>query len=227
MNCEQFHTVLQSYLDGADPDPPFAWEHHARACPACDALQAAACSLAGVLKTGKVPVPPAGLAERVALRAVRDFRVRRRQRRLLFAGGTALAACLVLALGIGFLSRNPRPGRVGQPAGPLTRTRTEPASGGSLPEEVARAGSAVAELTTRTADESLGPTLAVVADLPRQAFAGMEFPKTPEPGGGALREAGIGVSAGLEPLTESARRAVDLFRRELPPLGFKDDKDGY
>jgi hypothetical protein len=33
-----------------------------------------------------------------------------------------------------------------------------------------------------------------------------------------LREAGEGVGDGLEPVTNSARRAVDLFLRELPPM---------
>ena len=32
----------------------------------------------------------------------------------------------------------------------------------------------------------------------------------------SLREAGQGVSAGLEPITNSARRAFDLFLREVP-----------
>ncbi len=34
----------------------------------------------------------------------------------------------------------------------------------------------------------------------------------------SLREAGQNVSSGLEPVANSARRAVNLFLRELPPV---------
>jgi hypothetical protein len=46
--------------------------------------------------------------------------------------------------------------------------------------------------------------------LPNVDLTAMEPPTRP------LREAGEGVSEGLEPVTTSARRAVDLFLRELP-----------
>jgi hypothetical protein len=44
----------------------------------------------------------------------------------------------------------------------------------------------------------------------------MELPSPLEP---TLSGAGEGVSAGLEPLADSARRAIALFRRDLPPAG--------
>ena len=39
-----------------------------------------------------------------------------------------------------------------------------------------------------------------------------------EPSGQSLREAGEGVAASLSPVATSARRAFDLFLREIPPL---------
>jgi predicted anti-sigma-YlaC factor YlaD len=48
--------------------------------------------------------------------------------------------------------------------------------------------------------------------LPRVDLASIEPPTR------SLREAGQGVSEGLEPVTNSARRAFDLFLRELPPM---------
>jgi hypothetical protein len=39
-----------------------------------------------------------------------------------------------------------------------------------------------------------------------------------EPGTQSLREAQEGVAVGFEPVTSSARRAVNLFLREIPPL---------
>ena len=39
-----------------------------------------------------------------------------------------------------------------------------------------------------------------------------------DPPARSLREAGEGVSVGLEPVADSARRVVGLFLRELPPM---------
>jgi hypothetical protein len=86
---------------------------------------------------------------------------------------------------------------------------------------VAEAGSAVASLTTRTADETVGQTWHLLpgAVAPTLAALGVDTPL--EPATGPLREAGEGVSAGLEPVTSSARRAAQMLLRDLPAQGLE------
>jgi hypothetical protein len=98
-----------------------------------------------------------------------------------------------------------------------------PPPSASLRDSVAEAGSAVTSLTRRTADETVGqgqlllPLLASARQLPEPSPA----PILPPPVG-SLREAGDGMSASLEPVTASARRAFDLFLREVPAVAPPD-----
>ena len=75
----------------------------------------------------------------------------------------------------------------------------------------------MAALTNHTAGETVESTRWLVPKV-----SAPELPKVDlesiEPATGPLREAGEGVSAGLEPVTNSARRAFGLFLRELPPM---------
>jgi hypothetical protein len=98
-------------------------------------------------------------------------------------------------------------------------SETAEAPPGSLRESVTEASSAVVNLTRRTADETVGSTRlllpVVVARPPADEPAGTS---PLDPPVRSLREAGQGLSAGLEPVTSSARRAFDLFLREVPPM---------
>jgi hypothetical protein len=74
----------------------------------------------------------------------------------------------------------------------------------------------LAALVGRTADEAVEQSRALLpAGLPRQATFDADSLAI-DPSVRSLREAGQGLSAGLEPVTTSARRAVDLFLREMP-----------
>jgi hypothetical protein len=85
----------------------------------------------------------------------------------------------------------------------------------TLRDSVDQAREAVVALTSRTAEEALGKTRRLLAKVPDLSVA---KGATIEPPVRTLREAGAGVTAGLAPLTDSARRAVDLFLRDLPPI---------
>jgi hypothetical protein len=100
---------------------------------------------------------------------------------------------------------------------PKERPTPSPVDAPTLRESAEELGGAVASLTSQTADETMGQTRWLVPrmsspSLPKVDLESIEPPTRP------LREAGEGVSAGLEPVTSSARRAVDLFLRELPPM---------
>jgi hypothetical protein len=80
------------------------------------------------------------------------------------------------------------------------------------------AGSAVVVLTQRAADETVGQTRVLFpTDVPSPSVdpnIQLALENSAQP----WREARLGVVAGLEPVTSSARRAVDLFLREIPPV---------
>jgi hypothetical protein len=92
----------------------------------------------------------------------------------------------------------------------------------SLRESVDTAGDAFASLTTRTAGETVEQTRLL---LPVMVGPGLEPPGLPalEPPTRNLNDAGRGVSAGLEPVSGSARRAVDVFLRDLPPMDLNEN----
>jgi hypothetical protein len=87
-----------------------------------------------------------------------------------------------------------------------------------LRNAVAEAGEAVASLTSRTADEAVGQTRLLLPFKPGQSLADLDL-APPEAPAKPLREAGENFTAGLGPVASSARRAVDLFLRDIPPVG--------
>jgi predicted anti-sigma-YlaC factor YlaD len=211
MNCPECHAWLQRRLDGDSPVVGEALDGHLAVCPACRALYGAGQRLSEGLRLLSPPALPVGLADRIVTRVVSAQRRQRRFRRWLI--GTAVAASLLLVVFVGSQRPPPTPGPVEPPL-----VRAQPPS---LQQQVEEAGVAVVALTRRTADETVSQTrwlLPALVPLPAEGDA----PDWPEPPldlpAQPLREVGQGVSAGLEPVATSARRAVSLFLRELPPM---------
>jgi hypothetical protein len=88
-----------------------------------------------------------------------------------------------------------------------------------LRESVAQAGSAVAALTGRTADEAVARTRVLLPDLGRPSLEEIDLAPPLEVTAPPLREAGQSVSAGLAPVADFSRRAVGQFLRDLSPMG--------
>lgn len=210
MNCRTFHDLLQQRLDGVDAETPADFPEHARGCPACAGRQRAAARLAEGLRLLAPPVPPADLADRISALVIRKRLTRPRARRRVTIP-LALAACLFVALAVRlYWSRHPADPTPGP--GPIAQQPdAEPVD---LRGSVAEAGGAVVALTTRTADEAVGQTRWLLPPVPSPSL--VTSPAPLEPPVRALREAGAGVGVGLEPVAGSARRAVDLFLRDLP-----------
>lgn len=214
MKCSNYQAWLQSHLDGGQCGDPADFESHLRACPDCSALDRAAQQLRDGLLALTPPCPPSDLANRITARVIAG-RLRSRRRRVAAWAGLAAGVLVAVGLGLGWSRLFPsKPARPETPAIVVAQKDETPAPPVHLRESLAEAGSAVASLTGRAADETVGPTRLLIPSLPR-----------PEPGAAgsarSLREAGQGVSEGFEPVTESARRAVGLFFRELP---MKQDK---
>jgi hypothetical protein len=127
----------------------------------------------------------------------------------------ALAACLLAAIAARlYWTRRAGPAPEAPRPDPtqMARPQEVPAEPIGIRQSVAEAGQAVASLTSRTAEEAVGEARWL---LPRVKTRDLSTPR-PGPSADTLRQAGAGVRAGLEPVTDSARRAVDVFLREVP-----------
>jgi hypothetical protein len=215
MNCPAWQDLLQQHLDGQAG--PAALDRHLRDCPDCAAGAADVRRLLAGLALLRPPTPPADLADRLVARLCAEARarqVRPWRRRLAALAGLAAAAVVLLALGLWFSW--PITGRPLDPQATQGPRPHEP-PGPPLREPVARAGQAVAALTSRTAGDTVDRTTTLFPLVGRSPLD--PLPKEPADVGPKLeplREAADGVSAGLAPVTDSARRAVNLFFRDLP-----------
>ncbi len=213
MNCRAFRELLQRRLDGAATDPA-ALDGHRKECPQCAGLAAAADRLAAGLPHLAPPAPPPDMTARVVGRVLQDRRARRQRRRRWASAGTlAVAASLLLAIGL----RVWRPGGPDAPPQPAPPPVAQaPAEAATIHESVAEARSAVEALASRTAEEAVARTKGLLPGLGRSPLEPMDVgPPLEAP----LREAGQNVSAGLEPVADFSRRAVGQFLRDLSPMG--------
>jgi Putative zinc-finger len=217
MNCPECQDLLQDRLDGAPPGDPAEVDRHLASCPECRAWYAAARRLEEGLRFLGPAAPPADLADRITGRVLAERRSRLAWRGRLRTA-VALAAGVLLMLIMG-RSRPPDPPPAPNPP-PVAVAPAEPdRPPESLRDSMAEAGSAVVDLTRRTADETVGQgrlLLPVVVAQAERSDGGRPGPMDPPLR--SLRTAGQGVSSGLEPIADSARRAVDLFFHDIPAM---------
>ncbi len=222
MNCRAWQDLLQQQLDG--DGPPGALDRHLHDCADCAAHDGDLRRFASALSRLRSPEPPAGLADRLTARLHREVRARRARawRRALPLVGLAAAAAVLVVLGLWSwrpITGKPLPGQPG-PGREIVQLppRDEPPA--PLRDSVSQAGKAVASLGQRTASDTLERTttlVPLVRDPALDETARGSLAATPvEPKLEPLREAADGVSTGLAPVADSARRAVNLFFRDLP-----------
>jgi hypothetical protein len=230
MNCGIARNLLQQSLDGTSIDSP-EWQVHLHECADCRALASAGRRLQEGLRLLTAPLPSLELGARIAERVLWERRLARRRARRRWAVGLTLAAGLLLALFLRFERQTPSIRVPIAPAETMAKNATAPhlpspagdKEGGmremapTLRQSAAELGEVFATLTSHTADETVGQTRNWVSNVPRPALPKVEI-TTMDASPFPLREAGQGVSEGLEPVTNSARRAVGLFLRELPPM---------
>jgi len=216
MNCDIAHDLLQQCLDGTPIESP-EWLGHLRVCADCRALASAGRRLQDGLHLLAAPRPPANLAVRIAERVRLERRRERLRTRRRWAVGLALAAALFLALTLRFNWRGRPTATEGHPSQPVAKNAPAPETKAAptLRESATELGEVFAALTSHTADETVGQTRRLVPNVPSPSLPQVDLAAM-EPPTGSWREAGEGVSEGLEPVTTSARRAVGLFLRDLP-----------
>jgi hypothetical protein len=211
MTCRAWEDLLQQHLDGQEPS--LLWQH-LRDCPHCAAHKADTSRLLAAVELLTPAAPPPHLADRLTSALLAEARGRKSARwrkRAAVLGGLAAAASLLLAFGLWWRSAD----RKRSPDdSPLVERREPPPP---LRDNVARAGDAVASLTNKTAKDSTKEPAALLSAVKDTAEPLTRVPAPVEPKlDKPMREAADGVSNGLSPVTDSARRAVGLFFRDLP-----------
>lgn len=217
MKCADIEELVQQRLDGASA--PLVDESHLSQCAGCRELWSACGRLEAGLQQFTPPEVPPGLGDRVVFQFLLE---QRQARRRTVIGVTALAASMLL---VAFLLRpwadHGKPAPVENPP-PIAKVETPepPSTPGSVEESVGEASAAIVALVGKTAGETVGPSRLLMPDALALASNPMTdtWSDTLVPPAEPLREAGRGVSAGLEPVASSARRAVNLFWRDLPPM---------
>ena len=231
MNCLECQAWLQRRLDGEAVPEAAELEKHLAACPACRQQHLAAQVLLEGLRSLKRPLPAAEMSRRIVAGVLTERAARRRNLRRLAATTAALAAAILLmALG-GYLwlpdstkHADKTSEMVKQPIAKPPAAFHEDAAP-SLRQSAEDARLAVTSLTERLADKSkeqarwlwsaAGP-LDVSPMLSLPAVDELEQPL--DPAAQSLRQAGAGVSEGLQTVAQSAGRAVAYFMREFPPM---------
>jgi hypothetical protein len=211
MTCRQWEQWIDDRLEG-QPTPD--WERHAAQCACCaDHLRGADRVLHALQQQAALPVPT-GLHARLTAAVAEDQRQLTARAWRGWARPVALlAAALLLAVGLRLWPRTASE-TTPLPQDPIVHQPVEPAPEKvPLRQSVHRAGQAMASLTVRTAGEAVETTSAL---LPMNAVEFPEVQMPPTPPVEPIRSAGQRVSAGLEPVTDSARRAMNLFWRDLP-----------
>ena len=224
MNCSEFRNWLQQRLDGEASAAAGDVEGHVAACASCRELQAAANLLIQALGAQAAPAPPNQMSDQLVSLVLADIAAqqqarKRWNRRLGLTAALAASLILAVALGYSWWQSNRKPG----PQNPdsLVIKDKRPAPAQPQPSlNIQEAGSALVALVNRTADETVGQSRALFpqgVSAPALPASG-DWQPALEPGADSLREAQEGVALGFEPVTSSARRAVNLFLREIPPM---------
>ncbi len=242
MNCPECDEVLQERLDGREPADRAALDRHLAGCPDCRDRHAAVQRLADGLRLLAFPAPPAGLAGRIADRVLAEQRSRGQfRRRLTFAAAVAAGLLAVVAAGYqayraGWFGDRPDDSPlVKRPGGPEKKAPVKdedwvphPRPAPSLGETLEEAGSAAVDLARRQAQETVSQARRLLTPTSplKVPLKGGDTLAALDPPAQSLRQAGKSLSAGLQPVTTSARRAVNWLLRETPGMD-ADPNSGF
>ena len=206
MTCERCDLWLQELFDGAEPDA--ALIEHLVACPACRELYESAVGLQKGLEEMQRPLPSPEFTGRVVSAVLFDRRKRQKRRQIVARAAALAAAILVVLFAAG---QRPPSEREIEPVTAVERQ--------SLRTALTEAGSTVVQNARRQVSEAVSNTLQLVESVEGPVLPPMDAEWPLEPTIRPLREAGQGVTAGLEPVAGTARRAFALFVRDLSPSG--------
>lgn len=211
MTCHECDALLQSHFDREPIPDRTALDAHLAVCSLCRAQWQAASRLDTGLALARPIIPPPELRGRIVAGVISQQRAARRLRRGV-ALVTAMAAAILLAILLvrswsqtGETPKRPEDSPVVRetPPTPAPRSTDEAPS---LRESLTQ----VAQLTLKKADDTVGEA--------RSLLAGPPAPMNATPPAQTLRETGNALTVGLEPVADSAKRAWNLFLREIPSV---------
>jgi hypothetical protein len=224
MNCSEFQNHLQQRLDGEISANSRDVTRHLEVCRSCRDLEAAVVRLVQILKAQATPKPPDHMSDQLVSRLLDEVASQRRVRKLwsrsLMAAAT-VAACLLITIVFGNSWWRTRPRPASPRADNFVKNEEKSTAQPTPPSlNIRDAGSALVALVNRTADETVGQGRVLLPQTvsPPSLPALEEWQPALEPDAQAFREAQEGVVTGFEPVTGSARRAVNLFLREIAPM---------
>ena len=218
--CSAFEEALQVYLDGSHELPP-ACQAHQAACARCRSHYLAAQRLTTSLRNRSPVSLPDGLTDRLVNSILADAGGTARREphwseRLLVV--VAAAACLLLALSLSSRwSMKPTEAPLPAPA-PYIAASPQPPAPISVDQSLNEASAAIASLTRKTASQTPDPAKWLPAEPLKMTDP---LPDPIPPAAQSLAEIRQGAASGFEPMTNSARRAFNLFVRDLPAPGDK------
>ena len=168
-------------------------------CPDCREHPCPACRLIESLRAESVAAPT-GFADRAFVAVVRDRRQRQRQR---WAGRVGVAAALLVAVGLSADGLRPRPQVERVELVEVAPSPLTPA------DPIGDVRDALASVTQRAGEAALAPTrnlLAGLAEPVETTTASVEV---------AVPSASVAM---LDPLTDTTRRAVSFFLKDVRQL---------
>jgi hypothetical protein len=219
--CEPTVERLQRVLDGdLSPDALDA-DPHPAVCPTCrDRIRAARLVLTALAEPADPFQLPHGLTDAILL-GVRADRRKAARRRVLFAvSGLAVAAAVVLAV---WWSGGPRPVDSSDQPG-MAKTPPTPTAPEFAPEprpirindEIAKAGGALRDSSrTITEPATSGPKVFASVTNALTKFPVNSVVADLEPARRSLAEIPVAAKTGLEPVTDSAQRALHRLLRDV------------
>jgi hypothetical protein len=231
MNCAEFQELLQQRLDGEPIADSGEMDRHRTTCASCRELEMLASRMTKALKARANLSPSKQLSDQIVSQVLADLdsqQTRRRMvRRALSVSSLAAGLLLAVFLGSSWWGNRYRPNSQGlstvaqkadQPAlgqGPNAPRSAVVAS--RPPLNLQEAGSTLVALVNRTADETVGQSRVLLPQKVPTPDLTVVDNWQPALSSQAIRDAQDGVAVGFEPVTDSARRAVSLFLRELSP----------
>jgi hypothetical protein len=204
--CAAAHAALQRRLDGEAFNEPEEVRLHGATCAVCRSYEEAARKLQAGLKLLEPESPPADFAQKVMAHGIAA--PARPSRRFWWRAGAVVALAASVLLAIYWIQDGH-----GQPVQPAPETIVQrqeaPQQPQRLDASLDEAGDAVAALTRKAAPPPLDlhwPSLQLPSDAPLQQL---------EPAVASIQSVGQGAVFSVSPITSSAKRAADLFWREL------------
>lgn len=200
-HCSAFETLVQRVLDGERPITDL--DHsHSHACKPCRELAISAHLLSKGLTDSLTAIPTIDFASRIVPSVLANRQRERSTRRTIVAVAASLAACVAVA--VFTLPQHSN--------GPAVASQSNPSSAEPKPPQIVEsfrmAGSAFVSFTRRAATESLEPA--------KNLLVGIERPDPPLPVTRPL--AGLPTTSPVEPITNTAKRAINLFIRDVGGL---------